>query len=70
MTKLPSADLTAFQTAPDDARVRINTVTALLAVSKNTIWRRVKSGQFPAPGKDGGATFWRVGDVRRYLAGA
>lgn len=70
MPRLPTPDLKAFADAPDDARVRLNTVTALFGVSSNTVWRRVKAGQFPAPRKDGGCTFWRVGDVRRHLAGA
>lgn len=68
-TRLPAPDLTAFRTAPDDARIRLNTVTALMSVHANTIWRRVKAGQFPAPRKDGGCTYWRVGEVRRHLAG-
>lgn len=70
MPRLPAPDLKAFADAPDDARVRLNTVIALFGVSGNTVWRRVKAGQFPAPRKDGGCTFWRVGDVRRHLAGA
>lgn len=70
MPKLPAPNLEAFKTAPDDARVRLNTITALMSVHGNTIWRRVKAGQFPAPHRDGGVTYWRVGDVRRALAGA
>ncbi|MCK6402034.1 MAG: transcriptional regulator [Sphaerotilus natans subsp. sulfidivorans] len=70
MPRKTAPDLKTFADAPDDARIRLDTVTALMAVSRNTIWRRVKAGQFPAPKKDGGATFWKVGDVRRHLAGA
>ena len=66
--KLPAPDLKAFQVAPDDARVRLNTVTALFGVSGNTVWRRVKAGILPAPHKDVGATYWKVGDLRRALS--
>lgn len=70
MPRLPAPDLKAFADAPDDARVRLNTVTALFGVSPNTVWRRVKAGLIPAPRKDVGATYWTVGDLRRALAGA
>ena len=70
MPRLPTPDLKAFSDAPDDARVRLNTVTALFGVSSNTVWRRVKAGLIPAPRKDVGATYWTVGDLRRALAAA
>lgn len=69
MPRLPTPDLKAFADAPDDARVRLNTVTALFGVSGNTVWRRVKAGLIPAPFKDVGATYWKAGDLRRALAG-
>ena len=69
MTRKIAPDLKTFADAPDDARIRLSTVTALMSVHANTIWRRVKAGQFPAPLKDGGCTYWRVGEVRRHLAG-
>lgn len=68
MKRLPQPDLKAFQDAPDDARVRITTVTALYCVGPATVWRRVKAGLIPAPRKDIGTTYWRVGDLRRALA--
>jgi predicted DNA-binding transcriptional regulator AlpA len=69
MPRLPTPNLKAFSDAPDDARVRLNTVTALFGVSSNTVWRRVKAGLIPAPHKDVGATYWKAGDLRRALAG-
>lgn len=71
MHKLPRPSLSEFRDSPDDARVRLNTLIVVTALSKSTVWRRVKNDpSFPKPFKDGGATVWRVGDVRRYLAAA
>jgi predicted DNA-binding transcriptional regulator AlpA len=69
MKRPPTLDLTTFATAPDEARVRIGTVSALFGVSGNTVWRRVKAGLIPKPHKDVGATYWKAGDLRRALAG-
>lgn len=70
MPRLPAPDLKSFNDAPDDARVRLNTVTALFGVSGNTVWRRVKAGLIPKPHKDVGATYWKAGELKRALAGA
>ena len=53
---------------PDIARVRIDTVAALLACSTSTVRRRIRAGTVPAPLREGGALVWRVGDLRRALA--
>lgn len=69
MKRPPTIDLTTFATAPDEARVRIGTVTALYSVSANTVRRRVKAGLIPNFYKDLGVTYWKAGDLRRALAG-
>ncbi|WP_186081407.1 helix-turn-helix transcriptional regulator [Burkholderia gladioli] len=53
---------------PDIARVRIETVAALLACSTSTVRRRIRAGTVPPPLREGGALVWRVGDLRRALA--
>ncbi len=59
--------LTGFDSLPDSARVRLPVVCALFGISPATCWRRVKAGLMPAPHKQGGTTFWIVGDVRKAL---
>lgn len=70
MAKTQDPDLKHFETAPDTAKVRVNTVAALFAVSVPTVWRRARAGLIPAPHKIGGTTVWNVGDLRKSLAGA
>lgn len=62
-----AAQLAAFESLPDDARVKLPVVCTLLAISPATAWRRVKSGDIPAPHKWAGSTFWRVADLRNAL---
>lgn len=38
-------------------------VAAALNCSRTTIWRKVKSGELPAPLKVCGLTRWRAGDI-------
>lgn len=68
---------TAFDQLPDSAFIRQSQLVtdpkrpgpALLPFSANTLWRKVKSGQFPPPVKlSERVTAWRVGAVRQYLA--
>ena len=40
---------------------------AALAISKATLWRRVRDVGFPQPIKIGGATRWRAGDLLDYI---
>jgi len=60
-----------FDKLPALALVRIDTVRALHDnCAPVTIWRGVRAGTIPAPMKfAGGMTAWRVGDLRRALAG-
>jgi predicted DNA-binding transcriptional regulator AlpA len=65
----PDKALAAFDSLPDSAFVRLPTVAALFATSTATVWRRVKSGQLPAPVKLGPQiSAWRVGELRAVLA--
>jgi predicted DNA-binding transcriptional regulator AlpA len=39
-----------------------------LPFSATTIWRKCRTGEFPAPIKmSSGITAWKVGDIRKYL---
>lgn len=77
VTTLAAHNIPAFDQLPDSAFIRQSQLVtdskrpgpALLPFSANTLWRKVKSGQFPSPAKlSERVTAWRVGDVRRWLA--
>lgn len=40
----------------------------MLSMGKSTFWQNVKNGSLPQPVKIGGATRWRVGELRRFIA--
>lgn len=64
-----AAALADFDNLPNAAHVRLPVVQALYACSDETVRRRVKVGQIPAPRKLGPrVTAWNVGDLRRALA--
>ena len=65
----PQSALSNFNTLPDDALARVATVRVLFDCSVPTIWRWAKNGTLPAPISVGGVTGWRVGDLRKILAG-
>ena len=57
-----------FDVLPDNAFVRIDTVSHLQDCSIATVWRRVRRGDFPAPQKlSDKVTAGRVADVRKHL---
>ena len=57
-----------FDALPDAAFVRLPTVALLFGVSPATIWRRVASGDLPAPCRLGPrTTTWQVGPLREKL---
>jgi predicted DNA-binding transcriptional regulator AlpA len=69
MTASASSALEGFDRLPDAANVRLPVVQALYACSDETVRRRVKAGQIPAPRKLGPRiTAWNVGELRRALA--
>jgi len=45
--------------------VRAKQAAAMLDIGVSTLWRDVKAERLPAPVKIGGATRWRVSDLRR-----
>ncbi|MEG1128470.1 MAG: AlpA family phage regulatory protein [Comamonas sp.] len=58
----------AFDSLPDVALVHLPVVQALFACSRATVWRRVKSGQIPAPLKlSERTTVWQVASLRKHL---
>jgi predicted DNA-binding transcriptional regulator AlpA len=63
------ADLANFDQLPNAAHVRVGVVSALLAQSAATTWRRVADDpRFPRPRKLGPQhTAWNVGEIRSYL---
>ncbi len=69
MSTITASALAEFDTLPNAAHVRLPVVQALYACSDETIRRRVKAGQIPAPRKLGPrVTAWNVGELRAALA--
>lgn len=57
-----------FDTLPDTAFIRLKQLVLIASMSSSTVWRKVNTGQFPAPVKiSSGITAWRVGMVRAWL---
>ena len=57
-----------FKSLPDEALVRQKDIITVLPFSVATLWRRVRSNEFPEPIRiDAGITAWRWGDVRNWL---
>jgi predicted DNA-binding transcriptional regulator AlpA len=53
---------------PDEALLRERELLPVVPWSAPTLWRRVKSGDFPQPIRlEGRITVWRWGDVRAWL---
>ena len=48
--------------------MRTADILALTGLSRSTIYRLVKDGQFPAPIKIGKSIRWRTADVERHIA--
>ncbi|QSA97117.1 AlpA family transcriptional regulator [Methylococcus sp. EFPC2] len=67
--KSPPAGLVDFDNLPAAALINVHVFALLLNLGVNSIWRKAKAGELPKPVKVGtGATRWRVGAVRNYLA--
>lgn len=70
-----AATIPAFDQLPDTAFLREaqlvkkpNNPAPVVPVSASTLWRWVRTGQFPAPLKIGpNITAWRVADVRAWM---
>lgn len=44
-------------------------VEILTAMHRQTIWRKIKAGQFPAPRKMGNINVWPESEIREWIAG-
>lgn len=54
----------------DDLRMlRIEQVISLFPVSRVTVYRLIKSGQFPSPVKMGNTNLWRYAELRKWIDG-
>ena len=53
---------------PETGFVRLPTILALIPVAKSTVWKRVRTGEFPKPVKCGSATLWKAEDIRALIA--
>lgn len=63
-----AAPNTDFQNLPDSALLRARQVLTVTPFSSPTLWRRCKTGEFPAPVRlEGRITAWRWGEVRAWL---
>ena len=51
-----------------DNLLRLAEVIKIVPLSRPTIYRRIKSGAFPAPVKDGRCSMWEESKVREYAA--
>lgn len=63
--------ISRFEDLPDEARVSADTLSVLMDVHLNTVWRRAKKDPtFPKPIKLGNrCTRFRVGDIREFMKG-
>lgn len=56
------------QSLPSEGYVRLPQLLAVVPFSRATLWRKVKSRDFPAPVKlSERITAWRVEDVREWI---
>ena len=57
-----------FENLPDSALLRERDILSVIPFSPATMWRRVKSGDFPQPIRmPGRMTCWQWGEVRAWL---
>lgn len=72
IAKLNEQDRHAFEhfdSHPATANVAIGVVALLYGISPNTVWRKVRAKELPAPRKFGPQTTrWRVGELREDMA--
>src|SRR5689334_18089471 len=61
--------LQGFDLLPDSALVPQGVVELLEGISSATVWRRVASGDLPAPIRHAGCTRWICGELRAMRAG-
>lgn len=54
---------------PDDARIDVKSVAAILGIGVSTAWNWVARGLLPQPTRLGRTTRWRAGSIREIAAG-
>lgn len=54
--------------AQEKILVPVDEAASMWSMGKSTFWRAVKNGEAPKPVKVGGATRWRVSDLRNHHA--
>ena len=62
-----STCVAAGRSFPESGLVRLPDVVAFSGFGKTWVYKKVRSGEFPAPVKIGRATAWRAADVRAWL---
>lgn len=51
----------------EDRHLRLKEVLAIFPISRSAWWAGVKDGRYPKPVKLGGATLWRVRDIKALI---
>jgi len=67
MKRIDESALREFDTLPDSAYVRLPVITALVGISRATVWRWTRQGNLPKSIRISGVTLWSVGGLRRCL---
>lgn len=58
-----------FDSLPDGSTLGLREVLLIVGVSRASLYRKMSEGTFPRPAHAYNGNRWRVGDVRRFLAG-
>lgn len=58
-----------FSKIPDDARIDVKSVAAVLGIGVSTAWSWVARGIIPPPTRLGRTTRWRAGTIRDIATG-
>ena len=67
MKRVDESALKEFDTLPDSAYVRLPVITALIGISRATVWRWTRQGNLPKSVRISGVTLWSVGGLRKSL---
>jgi prophage regulatory protein len=70
MVHTPKSTRPSIDNLSDNAFIRLGNLHSfnIVPFSSSTVWRKVRSGEFPSPIKvSAGVTAWRVGDIRHWL---
>ncbi len=57
-----------FSQMSDDAFIRKNQlIPNVIPISSSNFWAKVKAKKFPQPVRDGGCTYFNVGEIRAWM---